>query len=154
MQFPFQFFEGVEMEEVDQLPDHVDGLKKFKIPATIANFNNCVKDRRWFKMSKSTISSMQAVRRVGKCQGSYKCVNQSCSFLSTEQQANKSKFNNYGGMKICHSCGSFAKSTDCPARKLVEFIEEESAVYVYHIGQHTCQLKLDRHRFDYIICKK
>ena len=61
VQFPFQFFEGVEMEEVDQLPDNVDGLKKFKIPATIANFNNHVKDRRWFKMSKSTISSMQAV---------------------------------------------------------------------------------------------
>ena len=151
MQFPFQFFEGVEMEEVDQLPDDVDGLKKFKIPTTIANFNNCVKDRCWFKMSKSTISSMQAVRRVGKCQGSYKCVNQSCSFLSTEQQENKSKFNNYGGMKICHSCGSFAKSTDCPARKLVDFIEEESAVYVYHIGQHTCKLKPDRHGFDYII---
>ena len=80
---------------------------------------------------------MQAVRRVGKCQGSYKCINQSGSFLSTEQQANKSKFNNNGGMKICHSCGSFAKSIDCRARKLVEFIEEESAVYVYHIGQHT-----------------
>ena len=151
VQFPFHFFDEAEMEEVTKLPTDVNGLKKYKIPATVCNYHTLVKDRRWFKMSKSSTSSLNSIRRVGKCQGSYKCQNPSCSFLSTQGEENVSKFNNYAGLKTCHSCGNFAKPTDCPARKLVEFIENEAAVYVYHIGTHTCDLKPDRHKFDYII---
>ena len=40
IQFPFHFFEEVEEKQVEKLPGDVDGLNKFKIKATIANFTD------------------------------------------------------------------------------------------------------------------
>ena len=65
VQFPFHFFDEVEMEEVTKLPTDVNGLKKYKIPATVCNYHTLVKDRRWFKMSKSSTSSLHSIRHVG-----------------------------------------------------------------------------------------
>ena len=93
IQFPFHFFEEVEEKQVEKLPEDVDGLKNFKIKATIANFTDLIKDRHWFKMSKSTVAARNVIRRVGKCTGSYICPNPNCSYLSIEGERNRTKFN-------------------------------------------------------------
>ena len=148
IQFPFHFFEEVEEKQVEKLPEDVDGLNKFKIKATIANFTDLVKDRCWFKMSKSTVAARNVIRRVGKCTGSYICPNPNCSYLSTEGERNRIKFNFTSGIRVCHSCGCCACSIECYARKLIEFHEEERFVYVYHIGDHSCSVKPDKHKYD------
>ena len=148
IQFPFHFFEEVEETQVTKLPEDVDGLKKFKIKATIANFTDLMKDRHWFKMSKSTVAARNVIRRVGKCTGSYICPNPKCSYLSTEGERNRTKFNFTLGIRVCHSCSCCACSIECYARKLIEIYEEEGFVYVYHIGDHSCSVKPDKHKYD------
>ena len=152
--FPFHFFDHVTSEEVDKLPSDLDGLKKYKIKGNACNFMEKARDRRHFQMSKSSIAARGVIRRVGKCRGSYKCINSDCSFVSTQNRHNTSKFNNFAGLKICHSCGKFAHKSVCNARKLIDFDENEGIVYVYHIGVHTCNMKPDNHKFDEIIRKE
>ena len=99
-------------------------------------------------MSKSTIAAQNVIRRVGKCTGSYICANPQCSFLSTEGKQNTTKFNLSGGVRVCRYCGCCAVNIECYATKLIEFHEEEGYVYVYHIGDHSCTVKPDRHKYD------
>ena len=61
IQFPFHFFEDIEETQVTKLSEDVDCLKKFKIKAKIANFTDLVKDRHWFKMSKSTVATRNVI---------------------------------------------------------------------------------------------
>ena len=79
--FPFHLLEHVDEEEVGVSPDDINGPRKYKIKASISNYTELVKDRRWFKMSKSTVSDPFTVRRVGKCAGSFVCTHEKCSFL-------------------------------------------------------------------------
>ena len=87
--FPFHFLKYIN-EEVDKLPPEINGSRKYKIKATISNYTELVKDRRWFKMSRSTVADPQTLRRVGKCGGSFVCNNKTCSFLSTQGEKNTS----------------------------------------------------------------
>ncbi len=49
-------------------------------------------------------------------------------------------------MQTCYSCGSFPQSTTCPARKMVEFSSVSKMATVYHIGNHTCHLKINKNK--------
>ena len=152
--FPFHFLKYINEEEVDRLPPEINGSRKYKIKATISNYTELVKDRRWFKMSRSTVADPQTLRRVGKCGGSFVCNNKTCSFLSTQGEKNTSKFLFSSGVRVCHSCGNCATSTPCYARKLVDFKEKEGYVYVSHLGRHTCTPKVDRKKYDVLIRKE
>ena len=152
--FPFHFLEHIKEEEVTLLPPEIDGSKKYRLKATISNFTDLVKDRRWFRLSKSTVSDPKTVRRVGRCGGSFVCNNLNCSFVSTQGEKNTSKFIFSSGVRVCHSCGHCVTLTPCFARKLIKFREEEGYVYVAHLGKHTCTPKLDRKKYDNLIRKK
>ncbi|MCG8623181.1 MAG: hypothetical protein MJE68_14445, partial [Proteobacteria bacterium] len=141
-------------KEIPLLPDDIDGSKKYKIKATVCNYTELVKDRRWFKLSSSTVSDPDTIRRVEKCSGSFVCQNPHCSYLSTEGKRNTSKFFFSSGLRVCHSCGQCVSSIPCYARKLIEFRETEGYVYVAHIGTHTCTLKVKRNRYDSMIRKE
>ena len=151
--FPFHFLKYINEEEVDKLPPEINGSRKYKIKATISNYTELVKDRRWFKMSRSTVADPQTLRKAGKCGGSFVCNNKTCSFLSTQGEKNTSKFLFSSGVIVCHSCGNCATSTPCYARKLVDFREKEGYVYVCHIGRHTCTPKVDRKKY-YVLIRK
>ena len=90
--FPFHFLEHIKEEEVTLLPPEIDGSKKYRLKATISNFTDLVKDRRWFRLSKSTVSDPKTVHRVARCDGSFVCNNLNCSFVSTQGEKNTSKF--------------------------------------------------------------
>ena len=152
--FPFHFLKYINEEEVDKLPPEINGSRKYKIKATISNYTELVKDRRWFKMSRSTVADPQTLRRVGKCGGSFVCNNKTCSFLSTQGEKNTSKFLFSSGVRVCHSCENCTTSTPCYTRKLVDFREKEGYVYVSHLGRHTCTPKVDRNKYDILIRKE
>ena len=152
--FPFHFLEHIKEEEVTLLPPEIDGSKKYRLKATISNFTDLVKDRRWFRLSKSTVSDPKTVHRAGRCGGSFVCNNLNCSFVSTQGEENTSKLNFSSGVRVCHSCGHCVTLTPCFARKLIEFREEEGYVYVAHLGRHTCTPKLDRKKYDNLIRKE
>ncbi|MCG8622018.1 MAG: hypothetical protein MJE68_08500, partial [Proteobacteria bacterium] len=152
--FPFHFLQHIKEEEVTVLPPEIDGSKKYKLKATISNFPDLVKDRRWFRLSKSTVADLKTIRRVGRCAGSFVCNNPNCSFFSTQGEKNTPKFMFSSGVRVCHSCGHCVSLTPCYARKLVDFKEEEGYVYVAHLGRHTCTPKIDRKKHDTFIRKE
>ena len=146
--FPFHLLKHVTEKEVVVLPDDIDGSQKYRIKCSVSNYTQLVRDRRWFQMSRSSVSDPQCIRRVGKCGGSLMCRNNSCSYLSTQGHRNTSKFMFSNGLRVCHSCGYCLTNTKCFARKLVEFREDEGYVHVAHIGVHTCCLKPNRKKYD------
>ena len=92
-------------------------------------------------MRTSSKAGFNGIRKVGTCLGSWECVNDNCSFLSTEGNRNWWHFEYKNGTRCCYSCGSFASQIPCGARKLVQFSFGSKIAQVYHIGSHKCTLK-------------
>ena len=80
-------------------------------------------------------------RRVGTCTGSWECINESCSYLSTEGKRNNWDFEFMNSTRCRDSCGTFTSQVPCGARKLVQFSLGSEITQVYHIGTHKCCLK-------------
>ena len=92
-------------------------------------------------MRTSSKKGLVGYRRVGTCNGSWECVNESCSYLSTEGKRNNWHFEFRNSTRCCYSCGTFASQVPCGARKLVQFSLGSEIAQVYHIGSHKCTLK-------------
>ena len=83
-------------------------------------------------------SGFTGIRRLARCKGSPKCVNDACPYLKQFYKRNRVHFQVKGGENICHSCGAPAVSVACPARKVWEFDDKRGMVDVCHHGEHTC----------------
>lgn len=83
-------------------------------------------------------SGFTGIRRLARCKGSPKCVNDACLYLKQFYKRNRVHFQVKGGENICHSCGAPAVSVACPARKVWEFDDKRGMVDVCHHGEHTC----------------
>ena len=90
--FPFHFLKYINEEEVDKLPPEINGSRKYKIKASISNYTELVKDRRWFKMSRSTVADPQILRRVGKCGGSFVIIKHALSCQPKEKKTHLSSY--------------------------------------------------------------
>ena len=146
--FPMYLFADKEPVEVEQIPGDIDGLAWYKMQASTQNFNQKSSDLRHFLMRTSNRVGLVGKRKTGRCQGSYICANDKCSFLSTEGKNNILKFDNLRGNKVCRSCGIVAEKIKCPAIKMLEFNQLQGTLNVYHYGDHTCTPKDDRKKHD------
>ncbi len=103
-------------------------------------------------MTTSRWKNLQGIHKVRKCQGSYTCINTSCSFLVESGNANKSNWEHINQKRICFSCNQLATYKECPARKLIEFLPERKEYYIFHIRYYTCMTQDKPLRFnDFII---
>ena len=123
---------------MDKLPYDI-GLVKYKL--------HFEKDQRmessrdgwpWAGFMTSRRSGFSGTRRLAWCKGSPKCVNDGCPYLNQYSKNNRVQFEVKNGESICHSCGAPAVHIPCPASKVWEFDDSNSAVVVYHHGVHTC----------------
>ena len=81
--------------------------------------------------------------------GSLVCPNNNCAFRATSHEHQPNRVNWKGvrgrkGIKICQICEAVAVREGCAARKLVEFDPTTRIAYVYHLGIHKCQGKIDK----------
>ena len=86
--FPTKLFHSVTPKVVNFLPPNIDGNKFFHVKCNCRNWNKKVQDRRWIYMRTSSKAGLNGIRKVGTCLGSWECVNDNCSFLSTEGKRN------------------------------------------------------------------
>ena len=140
--YPTQLFRNQEPEVVDRLPGDIDGISYYKVNCTMRNYSKLTSDRRWFTLCTSSLRGWDGIRKVGSCQGSWECINPSCSFISIHNKVNTFHFEQKGGgMRTCYSCGHYAKANECAARKCVMIQRGSQYALVYHIGQHHCKLQ-------------
>ena len=139
--FPTHLFDDVEPKVVNFLPPNINGNKYYHVKCDSRNFTKRTSDRRWWYMRTSSKKGLVGYRRVGTCNGSWECVNESCSYLSTEGKRNNWHFEFRNSTRCCYSCGTFASQVPCGARKLVQFSLGSEIAQVYHIGSHKCTLK-------------
>ena len=111
------------------------------IPLAKTSFRLVKTSDKWWYMRTSSKKGLIGYRRVGTCTGSWECVNENCSYLSTEGQRNNWHFELRNSTRCCYSCGTFASQVSCGARKLVQFSLGSEIAQVYHIGTHKCCLK-------------
>ena len=146
--FPLYRFENLQPEEVESIPEDLDGWKFYQVPANNDNWTSVTSDRRHFLMRTSSKKNYHGRRKVGICRGSLVCPNMRCSFISTshEKQRNRINFVKPRGrdVKICQICEAVAVPEPCGARKLIDYDPLGETALVYHIGRHKCFLKLDK----------
>ena len=140
--FPTFLFSAITPKNVNYIPANINGNRVFKVNCTPRNYSKNCGDRRWFNMVTST-KDKRMIKKIGFCQGSWKCVNPNCSFLSTEKKENKWHFVYRHGAKACYSCKPPAIQEPCNAKKLIEMEKSSTYAMVYHIGHHTCELQPD-----------
>lgn len=145
--FPMAAFRDVEPEWVDYLPTDINGKHIYKMKSTAKSWHGAASDRRHFQMNTSRRKNLRGTRKVGICAGNIFCPNERCTFKSTNGGTiNEAHYQNIDGSKACFSCGMFMAGTICGARKLTEWDESTKVLTVYHIGTHTCRLKIDTKR--------
>ena len=152
--FPMHLFSDVTPEEVDFLPPEINGLKMYKIKCTTANYSARCSDRRWFQMRTSSRVGFNGIRKIGKCAGSYVCQYNNCSFLSTEGRKNEANFKYMYKHRVCASCGVIAEQLPCGAVKMLELSSTTGICTVYHLGDHTCNPKINRKENDEFISEQ
>ena len=99
-------------------------------------------------MSSSSRKGFNGIRKVGWCQGTMICTNKDCNFFNSCTVRNESYFANRDKDNVCFTCGLPGKLKLCWACKLTEYSKEAEVLTIYHTGSHTCQMKLERSRFD------
>ena len=98
-------------------------------------------------MHTSIRQGFKGIRKIGYCHGFWVCPNSKCPVLSTSHmcQPNKINWKTQRGSrdKICQICEHYAKKEGCGARKLVVYLPAQKIASVFHLGKHTCTMKLD-----------
>ncbi len=134
-----QLWADVECQKVQQLPYDINGLVKFELPfKKEARIKPSKDGRPWAGFMTSRRSGFDGIRRLARCKGSSKCMNDDCSYLKQFSKRNRVHFQTKFGESVCHSCGSAAVAVECQASKVWEFNDEEGVVIIYHHGIHTC----------------
>ena len=142
--FPHHIYEECTPKPVQYLPSNVNGNCVYKVPATPTDYTPKTTDRRWFLMrTTSGDSSTAGIRKIGICQGSFICQNDTCSYITTSGQPNEYHWEYQSGNRVCYQCGQFATRLHCGAKKYVHLPSGSNVATVYHLGNHTCKLKPD-----------
>ena len=141
--FPSFLFKKTKPKKVDFLPHNITGNVYYKVKCTVKNYAKKTSDCRWFSMRTSSRKGMgrKGIRKIGTCKGSWKCTNNTCSFLKKENKPNTWHFEYRAGSKACYSCGLYADQVPCGACKMVEILYGAEYATVQHIGNHSCCLQ-------------
>ena len=147
--FPDHLFSDIEPEIVDELPTDLNGQQMFKIMCTQKQSLEKQTDKRHFVMKVSKRKGFSRRRRIGWCSGTLKCLNKDCPYYRQTTTRNYShwKRGNAEG-KTCYCCGKPGVLLPCPARKMTEYDNDKSILTVYHVGDHTCTVKMDTSEYD------
>ena len=143
--FPTWLYKMEEAEEVDEIPNDIIGKHLFAVKCRKEEIAQKIWDRWHFYMATSKLSGFEGWRKVGWCRGSWVCKNDQCKFyrISPSHQHNTNSWVKKSGcsVQVCFTCGQYAAPVECYAQKLVEFNEDRSIAWVYHLGEHTCLKK-------------
>ena len=147
--FPTWIFWEEDSEVVQAIPNLPNGKKPYKIYTGQDTWHEVTSDLRFFDIKTSSRSRYSGVCKVGKCLGSWICPNKNCTFRATSDDHQPNRINWKGvrerkDIKICQICKTVVMQEGCGARKLVEFNPTTWIAYIYHLGNHTCQGKIDR----------
>lgn len=135
----------VETKKVDKLPFDIDGLVKYELAFDKERRMESTRDGRpWAGFMTSRRSGFTGTRRLARCKGSYRCINDDCPYLKQYCKRNRVQFQVRNSENICHSCGAPAMHILCPASKVWEFNDINCTVVVYHHGVHTCVPNVQR----------
>ncbi len=103
------------------------------------------KDGRRWQYNTTSRQGFSGIRKIGKCQGSYRCQNSACSFFLEKGFMNDKQFRSAGGVQVCFVCGVPAHKVTCGAIKVVEFPaksgNETHTLKIFHHGKHMCSIK-------------
>ena len=161
--FPTWLYTNVKEENVDRIPEDINGMKKYKIQITDENddWHKLTGDSRYFTMRSSSSKNLFGTRKIGLCQGSWVCPNHDCTFRKTSynHQPNYINYTTLPGnrkIKICNICDNIMIREKCGARKMVEYDDGKQCATVYHLGTHKCHIRInnDRKREDMSVCVK
>ena len=142
-------FKEKDAEVVLAITDLPNGNKLYKIYTSREKWHEVTSDLRLYDLKTSSRSKYNGVHKIGKCLGSWICLNRSCTFWATSHEHQPNRINWKGArgwkdIKFCQICETVGLREGCGARKLVELNPTTQIAYVYHLGTHTCQGKIDK----------
>lgn len=130
-------WDDVLTESVQQLPEGIDGLKKYTIKGYSHGDTKVLQDGRKWKKNCPTSWKGHARMRFSDCRGSQRCTRDRCPFKIQYGVTNTTQFENKrDGRSVCKGCGGEGELVPCSARRYLSY--GKNNVTVYHIGEHTC----------------
>ena len=142
--FNMKPFLGMLPEVLNRIPWNVNGIKYYVVKVQENEyFCNKYKDGQYFVMNTSRRKGFRGIRHTGKCRGNFTCTNNECAFYLEEKKCNKTYFTTIGEQKFCFTCNTLAVATPCGDLKMIEYNMERRLLSIYHIGDHTCQVRIN-----------
>ena len=142
-----QLWKGVKVEQVDRIPDNIDGLSIYSVKITSSSSKtqsrmSAIEDGRQWKKDSGTQWTDVGDLRYSDCLGSDLCTNEQCNFKKEFGVVNQTQFDKKS--KECSVCGVLGKYVPCPGRRYI--LAKKSSFRVYHCGKHTCPIRtVNRH---------
>ena len=137
---------------VDEIPWDIDGDCKYIVNCSPEDWLEQTSNGRWFLLRTSGHTNPHYARKVGHCEGSYVCYNETCSKRLTENVINRIDFKREGeGMFTCGPCRQFAQRVYCGTTKRIKLDKLRREALVEHQGKHTCILRPNKRVKKHII---
>ena len=139
---------SVESKVVESIPWDIDGNKIYVLnDITDRNWRVKIEDGRSWEVCHSTTKELHIVRRFGKCNGAYICMNEKCSKFTSEGLRNITDFKKnplIPKMVLCQLCEYQVVHKYCDAIKVYDQNRLAKTMTVYHQGDHICIPKPNR----------
>ena len=137
-----------DSEVVQAIPDLPNGKKLYKIYTGQDTWHEVTSNLRFFDMKTLSRSRYSGVHKVGKCLGSQICPNKNCTFRGTSYDHQPNRINWKGSEEERTSkLSNMQNSGDARGLWCQKACGVQSTTwiaYIYHLGNHTCQGKIDR----------
>jgi hypothetical protein len=161
-----EYFNGIELKEVDSLPSGINGKSIYKMKWIHYNDDDRRSDgRNWEKAYNTTPYNFNSMcdpqckgdnrrRKIQKCIGEYRCTNENCTYLHYFKTPNISQYKRQDKIALkqffCKTCGEEMSTVKCedknlpegqPPRRYISICQTCKMVGLYYIGIHSCQAK-------------
>ena len=140
--FPYTAAADLVIENIVNVPYNINGNHHYRIPISGKKWHKKQEDGCWFFMRSSTMRNTNKVHKIGKCLGSYICMNDKCPKYTSGKGRNTYAFTHIGlNLQECKTCGSVPQKNFCGALKLTLYNPDTEELDVTYMGHHTCSLK-------------
>ena len=143
IRFPHFIYENCTPKEIPYIPSNINYTCAYRVKCTPMDYIKKTSDRRWFNMRTTSNINLGGIQKIGICQGSWTCPNETCSYLNNNNKPNQYHWEFKSGARVCYQCGQFATREICGAKKYIELPPGDTHATVYHLGVHKCQLQPD-----------
>ena len=104
VRFPHFLYENCTPKDIPyiDLPSNINYTCAYKVKCTPMDYIKKTSDRHWFNMRTTSNINTGGIHKIGICQGSWICPNETCTYLNNNDKPNQYHWEFKSGARVCY----------------------------------------------------